>query len=74
MSRSNLCFSFGKDIKDENMVVRWSEPGYEPVKDKVSDFDKLMFDLPSDEEVEEKIIEEKIKNLGQRCLKNIILD
>jgi hypothetical protein len=66
---SNLSFDFGKLIDDDNIIVRWSQPGYEPIKEKVSDFDKVLFGG----EVEEKT-ENEVKKIGQRCMKNIILD
>jgi hypothetical protein len=71
---NDLTFSYGKDIGNDNLTVRWSEPGFDPRKqEKIYHFDKILFG--DDDEREEVVVEEeKIKDLGQRCMKNIILD
>lgn len=70
---SNLSFDFGRLIGDNESVVRWVQRGYSPEKQKVSDFDKMLFSDSKD--VDKKEDEEsKIMNIGQRCMKNIILD
>jgi len=73
LSTHDLTFSYGKDIGDDNLTVRWSEPGFDPRKqEKVYHFDKILFGDDGEEEV---VVENnKIKDLGQRCIKNIILD
>jgi len=67
----NLSFSFGKMIGKDTLEVRWSEQGYEPIRQTISNFDRLLFGGDSEEE---KVPESKVKNLGQRCMKNLILE
>lgn len=67
MNSSDLTFNF--DVIDDIFVARWSEPGYSPVRKKMSDFDKILFGTN-----EEEVVENKVRNLGQRCMKKIILE
>ena len=69
MDVSNLSFTFGRNVGDDELIVRWSEPGYSPIKPKMPDFDKILFgdDEPEKEEIE-------VKNIGQRCMKNLVLE
>lgn len=71
MNVPNLSFDFGKAIGDDNLVVRWSQNGYEPVKEKSSDFNNLLFDEKKIEEQEPKM---QIRKLGQRSMDNLIFD
>lgn len=66
----HLSFEFGKMTGKEVFEVRWSEPGYEPIRQTTTNFDKILF---GDDGVGETP-ELKIKDLGQRCMKNLILD
>jgi len=67
MNSSDLTFNF--NIVDDIFVARWSEPGYSPVRKKISNFDKILFG-----EEKEEPVEYNTKRLGQRCIKNIILE
>ena len=69
MKADDLSFSLGRDIGGDIFKVRWSEPGYAPVREKVGEFDKFLFG-------EEDLVDDspRIKNIGQRCMGNILLD
>lgn len=69
MNIDNLSFDFGDKVGDDSLTVRWSQPGYEPIKNKVPDFNKELFCL--DDGVEEEEPEIVVKNIGQRCLNNL---
>jgi len=70
MDVANLSFDFGKKVGDDELIVRWSQPGYEPIKNKVPDFNRELFCLDNDE-VEEEKPDIVVKNIGQRCLNNL---
>jgi hypothetical protein len=72
MDTVNLSFKYRDMVADNNeLIVRWSEPGYEPIKEAVDDFDTILFG-GKDKDDKKKI--DKIKNIGQRSLDNIILE
>jgi hypothetical protein len=66
-----LSFDAGRLFGKEEFFVRWSEPGYERVKDGISEFDKMLFDEEIKKEEEPEII---VKDFGQRCLNNLIIE
>ena len=66
----NLTFGFESSTGQDVLEVRWSQQGYEPTRGATTDFDKLLFG----EDNKEVLPEIKVKNLGQRCMKNLILE
>ena len=68
MKVSNLSFDLDKMLGDDGLTVRWSQPGYSPIKQETADFNQLLFG----EETEKKDVQ--VKNLGQRCMNSIDIE
>lgn len=71
LDTDSLSFKLNNIFKNNKLEVRWSQPGYEPIKQKSPDFNRLLFDEIEEEKPE---VEVKVKNIGQRSMDNLILD
>jgi len=68
MNIDSISFDFDRVIGGDTLVVRWNQPGYE--KQIPPDFNNQLFDC----DIKKGNTEFKVKNIGQKCLDNLILD
>lgn len=67
LNLDNLSFEFIALTGEKELNVRWSQEGYEPTIP--INFDELLFEDNADQ-----LPEIEVKDFGQRCMNNIILD